>query len=142
MALSFRMRQRADGRWRATADGYPIEVEGRDAKDCVRKVNEAALKLLPAMSWEHGPPVVFVEVTPRLVGVAEAAEVLTWDKRRVATYVKRGSFPEPVAELAGGRVWRLDDVLAFAEEFRARQRRRGATRLRHPTDRPAVTPGG
>lgn len=132
MALSFRMRQRADGGWRATADGHDVDVEGRDARECVRKVNEAALRLLPAVSWESGPPVVFVEVTPRLVGVAEAAAVLAWDKRRVATYVKRGSFPEPVAELAGGRVWRLDDVLAFADEFRARQRRRGATRLAHP----------
>ena len=78
----------------------------------------------------------FVEVTPRLVGVHEAAGILGWDKRRVATYVKRGSFPEPVAELAGGRVWALDDVTEFAERFRARQRRRGASRLAHHSDRP------
>jgi hypothetical protein len=73
-------------------------------------------------------------VTPRLVGVAEAADVLGWDKRRVSTYVKRGSFPEPVEELAGGRVWALDDVLAFAEAFRARQKGRGATRLTRRAD--------
>jgi hypothetical protein len=97
---------------------------------------------LPAVSWERGPPLVFVEVTRRLVGVAEAAAILGWDKRRVATYVKRGSFPEPVEELAGGRVWAMDDVVAFGEAFRARQRRRGASRLGHLTDRPAVTRGG
>lgn len=65
-----------------------------------------------------------------LLGVAEAAGLLGWDKRRVATYVRRGSFPEPVAELAGGRVWALQDVLAFRDRFVARQRarreRRGA----------------
>ncbi len=57
---------------------------------------------------------------PALVGVAEAARLLGWDKRRVATYVVRGSFPKPVAELAGGRVWRLEDVLAFAGTRRRR----------------------
>jgi SAM-dependent methyltransferase len=64
----------------------------------------------------------------RLVGVAEAARLLGWDRRRVATYVRRGSFPEPVAELAGGRVWAEEDVAAFAERFRARQRARAARR--------------
>jgi hypothetical protein len=134
VAISFRMRQEPDGRWKAVAEGHPVEVEGRDAKECVRKVHQAALPLLPAVSWEHGPPVIFLEVIPRLVGVAEAAALLGWDKRRVSTYVKRGSFPPPVEELAGGRVWALDDVLAFSEEFRARQHRRGATRLAHPVD--------
>jgi hypothetical protein len=62
-----------------------------------------------------------VEVTPRLAGVAEAAALLGWDRRRVITYVDRGSFPEPVAHLASGRVWRHEDVEAFA---RARARRR------------------
>ncbi len=126
MSLTFRMRQDRDGHWHAAADGFPVEVEGRDARECVRRAHQAALKLLPAVSWERGPPVVFLEVIPRLVGVAEAAEILGWDKRRVATYVKRGSFPQPVEELAGGRVWTLDDILAFGEAFRARQRRRGA----------------
>ncbi len=61
---------------------------------------------------------------PTLLGVAEAAEILGWDKRRVITYVDRGSFPEPLASLAGGRVWALDDVLAFRDAFRARRRAR------------------
>jgi hypothetical protein len=72
--------------------------------------------------------VVFVEVLPKLVGVAEAAGILGWDKRRVATYIARGAFPEPLAELAGGRVWAREDVVAFREAFRARQRARGRTR--------------
>ncbi len=128
------MRQEPDGRWKATADGHEVQVEGKDAKECVQKVHQAALPLLPAVSWKRGPPVIFLEVTPRLLGVAEAAEVLGWDKRRVSTYVKRGSFPDPVEELAAGRVWALDDVLAFAEAFRARQHRRGATRMTRRKD--------
>jgi hypothetical protein len=134
MSLSFRMRQEPDGRWKAVAEDRSVEVEGRDAKECVRKVHQAALPLMPAVSWERGPPVIFLEVIPRLVGVAEAASLLGWDKRRVSTYVKRGSFPDPVEELAGGRVWALDDVLAFAEEFKARQHRRGATRIARRSD--------
>jgi hypothetical protein len=124
------MRQEDDGRWRAVAEGHPIEVTGKDVRDCVRKVHQAALTMMPAVSWEAGPPVVFVEVLPKLVGVAEAAGLMGWDKRRVATYVKRGAFPEPLAELAGGRVWAREDVVAFREAFRARQRARGRTRTR------------
>jgi SAM-dependent methyltransferase len=71
--------------------------------------------------------------TGRLIGVAEAAAVLGWDKRRVATYIRRGSFPRPLASLASGRVWDEADVLAFAEAFRARQRARARGR-RRPSD--------
>jgi hypothetical protein len=66
-----------------------------------------------------------IEVTPGLAGVAEAAAILGWDKRRVITYVDRGSFPEPLARLASGRVWRREDVEAFARaRRRARERKR------------------
>lgn len=124
MAVAFKMRQERDGHWRAVAEGHAIEVSGKDLRDCLREVHHHVLEMLPAASWEDGPPVVFLEVVPRLVGVAEAADLLGWDKRRVATYVKRGAFPEPVESLAGGRVWKLDDVQAFASAFRARQTRR------------------
>jgi hypothetical protein len=134
VSVAFRMRQEDDGRWRAVAEGHPIEVIGKDVRDCVRKVHQAALTMMPAVSWEAGPPIVFVEVLPKLVGVAEAAGLMGWDKRRVATYVKRGTFPEPLAELAGGRVWAREDVVAFREAFRARQRARGRTRARRRPD--------
>jgi hypothetical protein len=122
VSVAFRMRQEPDGRWRAVAEGHPVEVVGTDVRECLRKIHHEALSVLPAVSWEEGPPVVFVEVLPRLVGVAEAAAILGWDKRRVATYIRRGSFPEPMAELAGGRVWAREDIVAFREEFLARQR--------------------
>jgi hypothetical protein len=71
--------------------------------------------------------VLIVEETPDLVGVTEAAEILGWDRRRVVTYVARGAFPRPLASLAGGRVWRRDDVEAFARD---RARRKGRRILR------------
>jgi predicted DNA-binding transcriptional regulator AlpA len=61
---------------------------------------------------------------PALVGVAEAAQILGWDRRRLITYVDRGSFPSPVASLASGRVWRRDDVEAFARTIERRRERR------------------
>jgi hypothetical protein len=63
-----------------------------------------------------------VEEHPELVGVSEAAAILGWDRRRVITYVDRGAFPAPLARLASGRVWRRDDVEAFARD---RSRRKG-----------------
>jgi hypothetical protein len=61
-----------------------------------------------------------IEVLPRIAGVSEAAAILGWDKRRVMTYVRRGSFPEPFAHLASGRIWRREDVEAFAASKRKR----------------------
>jgi hypothetical protein len=66
-----------------------------------------------------------VREIPDLVGVSEAAAILGWDRRRVATYVSRGAFPEALARLASGRVWRREDVEAFANE----RRRRGGRRI-------------
>jgi hypothetical protein len=95
-------RQRPDGRWRI--EDPPIEAASL----------EAAARRLRRVRKD-----VLLEALPALVGVAEAAAILGWDKRRVSTYVARGSFPEPLAELAGGRVWALDDVRAFADRRRA-----------------------
>ena len=68
--------------------------------------------------------VLVVQETPDLVGVSEAARILGWDRRRVATYVSRGAFPAALASLASGRVWRRDDVEAFARDRRRRKGRR------------------
>lgn len=48
-----------------------------------------------------------------LVGVQEAAQILGWDKRKVATYMKRGSFPEPIQRLAGGSIWTKQQILDY-----------------------------
>jgi hypothetical protein len=81
---------------------------------------DGCLSALRALVGEDAA--LLVSETPDLVGVTEAAEILGWDRRRVATYIGRGAFPPPLASLACGRVWRRDDVEAFARD---RARRRG-----------------
>lgn len=87
------------------------ETHGRTREACLSRLRDLA-----------GDGVeLTVEVTPALAGVAEAAEILGWDKRRVITYIDRGSFPPPIAALASGRVWRREDVEAYAAEWRRRR---------------------
>lgn len=113
--------RRENGGWRAVAVDPPVSVAASSREDCVRRVRDAVLARRPNGT---DPVTVVVEVAPDLVGVAEAATILGWDKRRVVTYVDRGSFPEPVARLAGGRVWARADVEAFRVAFLERQARR------------------
>ena len=87
-----------------------FEVEG-SREECVSALRAQA----------HGKEPLAIEVLPRIAGVSEAAAILGWDKRRVMTYVRRGSFPEPFAHLASGRIWRREDVEAFAVGKRKRK---------------------
>ena len=90
------------------------EIRRRTLEGCLAGIRRAA--------GDHA--LLWVEIVPELVGVAEASEILGWDRRRVSTYVRRGSFPEPVASLASGRVWRREDVEAFGRDRVARKGRR------------------
>ena len=99
------------GRWFAHVLDVPayIEVTGTSRENCLeelRKLTGADVDLL-------------VEVVPAVAGVAEAAEIMGWDKRRVITYIDRGSFPEPIAALASGRIWLREDIEDYAEHWRA-----------------------
>ena len=100
------------GRWYAQVLDAPmfVEVTGTSRSGCERELrkvigDDAALT---------------IEVIPDLVGVSEAAEIMGWDKRRVITYIDRGHFPDPIASLAGGRIWLREDVEAYAEDWQAR----------------------
>jgi hypothetical protein len=90
------------------------EIRARTRDGCV-----SALRRLAA-----DDAALIVEETPPLVGTSEAAEILGWDRRRVATYAARGAFPPPLATLASGRIWRRDDVEAFARDRTRRKGRR------------------
>jgi predicted DNA-binding transcriptional regulator AlpA len=102
----------AGGRWYARILDAPayIEVTGISRRECL-----TALETLV----EDEP--LTVEVVPQVIGVAEAAEIMGWDKRRVITYIDRGSFPEPLTSLASGRIWLREDVEAYATQWRARR---------------------
>jgi hypothetical protein len=114
------LRQGSGGRWRASSDRFAGVTAGTK-EACLRKIRESSRIRSRAL---------VVEVIPHLVGVAEAARILGWDKRRVATYIQRGSFPEPVESLAGGRIWAVDDIVDFARAFRSRQKKRASQRTR------------
>jgi hypothetical protein len=122
------VRQAGDGTWFGDVDGLPDRLTATTSEACVAAIREAL----------KGPvrTNLVVEIVPTLAGVAEAAEILRWDKRRVITYIDRGAFPEPVQTLRSGRVWLRSDLEAFAARWRARHqeravrlaRRRGAAR--------------
>jgi len=103
------------GRWYAHILDSPafIEVTGTSQRGCIgelRKVTGDDVSLT-------------IEVVPQIVGVAEAAEIMGWDKRRVVTYLDRGQFPEPLTSLASGRIWLREDVDRYAAEWRERHPR-------------------
>ncbi|MEK4427607.1 hypothetical protein [Solibacillus sp. FSL K6-1523] len=54
---------------------------------------------------------------PPLVGLAEAADILGWDKRKVSTYIKRGSFPNPLKKLASGPIWTYKQIDDYKMEI-------------------------
>lgn len=62
-----------------------------------------------------------------LVGAHEAAEILGWSRNQVAAYYHgrdgkpKAGFPEPVARLKAGPVWRREDIEEYARKRQARQ---------------------
>jgi len=88
-----------------------IEVTGVSRRECLAELRRVT----------DGDANLVVEIVPDVVGVAEAAEIMGWDKRRVVTYIDRGSFPEPITALASGRIWLREDVRAYADEWRSRR---------------------
>jgi hypothetical protein len=124
------LRQGPDGRWSATAAEDPsLRAEGATREQCLNALRRAVADS-HAADGRPAAVTLIVEVLPRLAGVAEAAGIIGWDKRRVVTYIDRGRFPEPLQSLAGGRVWLRDDVERYAAEWHARH----AARTRRPHD--------
>jgi len=114
------MTQTDGGRWTATVDAPAVTASAATRERCLAGLRRAVERSLPPRKRQESITLV-VETLPLLAGVAEAADVMGWDKRRVVTYLDRGSFPEPVQSLASGRVWRRSDVEAFRAEWRARR---------------------
>ena len=100
------------GRWYAQLDSPAfIEVTGVSRRACLEELRKIT-----------GDDVTLaVEVVPSLAGVAECAEIMGWDKRRVITYLNRGSFPEPLTALASGRIWRRRTSRSYPREWHARR---------------------
>jgi hypothetical protein len=104
----------------ASADTQPpVRATGSSSERCLASLYRS----LKRLSGDE-PVTLTVEMIPTLAGVAEAAQIMGWDKRRVITYIDRRRFPEPIQSLASGRLWLRSDVERFAREWRAKQGRR------------------
>ena len=53
---------------------------------------------------------------PRFVGVREIGKLLTVSRQRADQLVRTKGFPEPVADLASGRIWERGAVVCWARE--------------------------
>jgi hypothetical protein len=114
------MRQRA-GRWEAGIDGDPaVRASAVTRQRCLHGLRRALERSDRTTKSPGQPLTLVVEVLPVLAGVAEAADVMGWDKRRVITYIDRGRFPEPIQSLASGRVWLRADLERYADDWRSR----------------------
>lgn len=60
---------------------------------------------------------VSIESIPILVGLADAADLLGWDRRKVSAYYPRpkGDFPKPVQTISSGPVWTKKQI----EDYKA-----------------------
>jgi hypothetical protein len=121
MDIRVSMRESDGGRWVAEAAGDHV---ARGAGSSPERALASLRRSLGQVLSLNGDVTLIVEVVPRLAGVAEAAQVMGWDKRRVVTYIDRGRFPEPIQSLASGRVWVRKDVEEFARAWHARQKGR------------------
>jgi hypothetical protein len=124
------MRQESDGSWVGEIRrDSPLVTSAPSREACLDRLRDLASRHRPADTDE--PLTLIVEVLPVVAGVAEAADVMGWDKRRVVTYIDRGRFPKPLQALASGRIWLRSEVESFATEWRerrdARRRDRGGS---------------
>jgi len=55
-------------------------------------------------------------MTRHLAGPQEVCEILGISRQRLQQLAARPDFPEPVAELALGRVWETDAIHAWAQK--------------------------
>jgi predicted DNA-binding transcriptional regulator AlpA len=53
-------------------------------------------------------------LTDEVMAAAEIANYLGVTRQRVAVLVDRDDFPEPIAQLSVGRIWRASDVREWA----------------------------
>lgn len=51
-----------------------------------------------------------------LVGLTEIAQMLGLTRQRVDQLVRGDGFPPPEAVLTGGRIWRREDIEAWADK--------------------------
>lgn len=54
----------------------------------------------------------------KLLGLHEVAQLLEWDKRKVATYIKRKKFPTPTQIVRATPLWTEDQILNYKNKLK------------------------
>lgn len=54
----------------------------------------------------------------KLLGLHEAAELLEWDKRKVATYIKRKKFPTPKQIVQATPLWTEEQITDYKNKLK------------------------
>jgi prophage regulatory protein len=70
-----------------------------------------------------------------LAGVTEVGDLLGVSRQRAAQLAETPGFPSPVADLASGRIWRVQDLRLWAETRRRGGRPRSGFRIEYVGDR-------
>ena len=70
-----------------------------------------------------------------LAGVTEVGDILGVSRQRAAQLAETQDFPAPVADLASGRIWRVQDVRLWAETRRRGGRPRSGFKIEYVGDR-------
>lgn len=70
-----------------------------------------------------------------LAGLSEVGEILGVSRQRAAQLADSSGFPEPVADLASGRIWRVPDVQLWSKSRRRGGRPRTGYRIEFAGDR-------
>jgi predicted DNA-binding transcriptional regulator AlpA len=55
------------------------------------------------------------DVDEDIVGIAEVGQILGLSRQRTDILSRAKGFPEPIATLTGGRIWRRADIEAWAK---------------------------
>lgn len=67
----------------------------------------------------------------KLYGLAEFAEALGWDRRKLSTYRTRGAIPEPYQTLASGPVWTEEQVQGYKQHRNIEDLQRALDTMQH-----------
>ena len=110
--------------------GFEVEAEG-PATAATRAVARASRACTTANVGDIASRIIRIEIMtpeelarevdepnfPRLVGVAEIAELLGVSKQRVSELRREEWFPPPLRELAAGPVWTHDSIKRFVKTW-------------------------
>lgn len=117
----------ADGRVRF---GVDVTIDAPDAHDAIENARYHFAQALDKAGLPRWPVVRVEALTdeeldhrlqtpmfPKLVGVAEVAEMLGVSKQRVSELGRQESFPRPIISLASGPIWAEPAVAQFIEHW-------------------------